>query len=235
MFRTLLAATALTGLMMIPSVLAQDQTQGPTETQNQQNAQNQEGQLDIQSVQTSPMAGGVGAGQQVTVNSGDTIVIQPTNEGGFTLHFQFGQAGVGTPMQGVGAAAQPTDQTTAGVQQPVQRDQLQQADPEQMSVDNLMGSTVYGANDESIGNVGDVLLTEDGSVDALVVDVGGFLGIGVRQVALGVDNLQFLVDEFGGWYVYTPFTQEQLEQQPEYNADSYSEDRDNQRLTAEAQ
>src|SRR5690606_1263016 len=91
----------------------------------------------------------------------------------------------------------------------------------------------YGANDDNIGNVGDVLLSEEGEVDAMIVDVGGFLGIGTRQVAIGVDNLRFMVDNGGNWYVFTPFTQEQLEAQPEYDEQSYVDRREEQRLSAD--
>ncbi|GHE02237.1 hypothetical protein U879_17705 [Defluviimonas sp. 20V17] len=40
------------------------------------------------------------------------------------------------------------------------------------------------ANLEDIGSVGDVILSKDGKVDAVLVDVGGFLGIGTHTVAL---------------------------------------------------
>lgn len=211
MFRTFLTATAVSTLML-----------GSAVAQNQDQTSQDDG-LDLQSAQNDPMA--TNAGQGVTVRSGDTIYIEPTSEGQFTLNFQIGQPGIGTA---VGQQSQ-----TAPGQPLIERDQLQQGDPEQLSVENLMGSDVYGANDENVGNVDDVLLTEEGEVDAMVVDVGGFLGIGSRQVALGVDNLQFMVDAGGSWYVFTPFTSEQLESHPEYNPDTYGDDRENQRLTSQ--
>ncbi len=211
MFRTFLTATAISTLML-----------GSVVAQNQDQTSQDEG-LDLQSAQNDPMA--TNAGQGVTVRSGDTIYIEPTSDGQFTLNFQIGQAGMGTAV-----GQQP--QTAPG-QTMMDRSQLERGDPEQLSVDNLMGSDVYGANDENVGNVNDVLLTAEGEVDAMVVDVGGFLGIGSRQVALGVDNLEFMVDAGGIWYVFTPFTSEELENQPEYNPDTYQDDRENQRLTAQ--
>src|SRR5690606_20475353 len=44
--------------------------------------------------------------------------------------------------------------------------------------DDLIGTTVYGAGDENVGSIADVILSSDGQVDAVTVDVGGFLGIG---------------------------------------------------------
>src|SRR5690606_9956566 len=95
---------------------------------------------------------------------------------------------------------------------------------------DLIGSTVYGANEEKIGSVGDVILTQDGAVEAVLVDVGGFLGLGAREVAIGLDNINFMVDDRENWYVYTPFTEEQLKDHPEYDSDSYASDRDRQLL-----
>jgi sporulation protein YlmC with PRC-barrel domain len=45
---------------------------------------------------------------------------------------------------------------------------------DQLSADNLIGRTVYSANDENIGEVGDVLLTSDNKVEGFILDVGGF-------------------------------------------------------------
>lgn len=48
----------------------------------------------------------------------------------------------------------------------------------------LKGTDVIGANNERIGDVNDVLFDKDGKVVAYVVGVGGFLGIGAKDVAL---------------------------------------------------
>lgn len=234
MFRSLLATSATVALM---AGAAHAQT-----TNNEQTDQGQNDGLQIETIQTQPAqpgqpgmaAGGAGmAGQEIVVNSGDTIVVQPGAGGTFTLNFRLGDAAGGQAGAGAGAGGAAVAPGTVDPQgQPVQRDQLQQTDPQQLSVDRLTGSDVYGVNDDNIGNVSDVLLSEDGAVDAIVVDVGGFLGIGTHPVALGVDDLQFMVDENENWYVFTPFTQEQLEAQPAYDADTYGQNRDQQRLTA---
>jgi sporulation protein YlmC with PRC-barrel domain len=53
----------------------------------------------------------------------------------------------------------------------------------------LIGSTVYGSDNASIGEVNDVILASDGKVNAVVVGVGGFLGVGEKNVALPFDKL----------------------------------------------
>ncbi|WP_353622801.1 PRC-barrel domain-containing protein [Aliirhizobium terrae] len=49
---------------------------------------------------------------------------------------------------------------------------------------DLEGKRVYGAGNESIGPINDVLVSQNGSVNAVVVGVGGFLGIGEKNVAV---------------------------------------------------
>src|SRR5262249_8708187 len=51
---------------------------------------------------------------------------------------------------------------------------------------------VLGANDEKIGDVSDILFDKDGKVLAYVVSVGGFLGIGSKQVALAPTAFQLV-------------------------------------------
>jgi hypothetical protein len=53
----------------------------------------------------------------------------------------------------------------------------------------LIGSSIYGPDDKSIGDVNDVLIAGDGQVRAVVVGVGGFLGVGEKNVALPFDAL----------------------------------------------
>ncbi|MCX8567671.1 PRC-barrel domain-containing protein [Aminobacter sp. MET-1] len=99
-----------------------------------------------------------------------------------------------------------------------------------MRAEQMVGAAVYGTDDARIGKIGDILLTADGKIDAYVIDVGGFLGMGEKKVAIGSDNLAFLVDTEGNKYLYTTFTKDQLEKQPAYDAGSWSEKRDEQRL-----
>jgi sporulation protein YlmC with PRC-barrel domain len=96
--------------------------------------------------------------------------------------------------------------------------------------DDLKGTTVYGANDVRVGEIGDVVLAPDNKTDAVIVDVGGFLGVGEKEVAVGMDNLKFMTDKDGKKYLYTTFTKEQLEAQAAYDKGSYADKRDEQRL-----
>lgn len=57
-------------------------------------------------------------------------------------------------------------------------------------VSDLQGKPVYGADGQSIGDINDVLMSKDGSVNAVIIGVGGFLGIGEKDVAVNVNSLQ---------------------------------------------
>ena len=50
-------------------------------------------------------------------------------------------------------------------------------------VSDLQGKAVYGSDGESIGEINDILVSVDGSVNA-VIGVGGFLGIGEKDFAV---------------------------------------------------
>jgi PRC-barrel domain len=53
----------------------------------------------------------------------------------------------------------------------------------------LVGTSVYGPGDKSIGDVNDVLIGNHGEVRAVVIGVGGFLGVGEKNVAVPFDTL----------------------------------------------
>lgn len=48
----------------------------------------------------------------------------------------------------------------------------------------LIGATLWSQNDENIGEIGDIVLDDDGKISAVVVSVGGFLGMGEKDVAV---------------------------------------------------
>jgi sporulation protein YlmC with PRC-barrel domain len=56
--------------------------------------------------------------------------------------------------------------------------------PEQMLASKFKGTDVIGADNAKIGDVSDILFDKDGKIEAYVVGVGGFLGIGAKDVAL---------------------------------------------------
>ncbi|ESY84636.1 PRC-barrel domain-containing protein [Mesorhizobium australicum] len=144
------------------------------------------------------------------------------------------------PSATTAPAAAPANKTAAAPADATAPDQTQTAAIDKSKLtempvgeirgDDLKGTTVYGANDAKVGEIGDVVLTPDKKTDAVIVDVGGFLGIGEKEVAVGMDNLKFMTDKDGKKYLYTTFTKEQLEKQAAYDKGSYAQKRDEQRL-----
>jgi sporulation protein YlmC with PRC-barrel domain len=58
----------------------------------------------------------------------------------------------------------------------------------------MVGLSVYNDKNESIGSINDMLTDKDGKIKAVVIGVGGFLGIGEHLVAIPFDQVKF-VDE----------------------------------------
>ncbi|HVY20308.1 MAG TPA: PRC-barrel domain-containing protein [Bauldia sp.] len=107
---------------------------------------------------------------------------------------------------------------------------LQSVDVATVSAKELMNATVYSATNENVGEVGDVILAQDGKIDAVVLDVGGFLGLGEKPVAIGFAGLDIRKDTNGALFVYTKFTKDQLEAAPQYDKNAYATSRDTMRL-----
>lgn len=64
--------------------------------------------------------------------------------------------------------------------------------PDQMLATKFRGTNVMGSNDEKIGDVSDILFDKEGKILAYVVGVGGFLGIGAKDVALSPQSFQVM-------------------------------------------
>ena len=114
----------------------------------------------------------------------------------------------------------------------VDRDSMETVDAGTVTADELDGAWVYNSDNESIGEIGDIILDADGKVEAFYLDVGGFLGIGEKEVAVSAADLDFRKDESGDIVVFTPFTQDQLEQQAAYDEETYKNDKENGSLSA---
>ena len=64
--------------------------------------------------------------------------------------------------------------------------------PDQWLASKFRGTDVIGANEEKIGDVSDILFDKDGRILAYVVGVGGFLGIGAKDVAIAPASFQLV-------------------------------------------
>jgi hypothetical protein len=80
---------------------------------------------------------------------------------------------------------------------------------------NLMGAPIYGPDDAKIGTVSHV--HGMGASTQVIVDVGGFLGIGTKPVALTTRQLSFMRDGHGEIHATTDWTKDQLKDLPEHH------------------
>ena len=86
---------------------------------------------------------------------------------------------------------------------------------DEIRASKMIGSAVYDVQNRKIGSVSDVVLNKDGKVDAVVIDVGSFLGMGGKDVAvlpseIKTDNNRLTLDR----------TKEQLQQMATYNLEN---------------
>ncbi len=99
---------------------------------------------------------------------------------------------------------------------------------------DLIGSRIYateaqvdadkaldkaGDDWDDIGEINNLIVSRNGSVKAVVVGVGGFLGLGEKNVALKMSELKFLKkagDDADDYFVVVNSNKERLEKAPEY-------------------
>jgi hypothetical protein len=85
----------------------------------------------------------------------------------------------------------------------------------ELTADVLQGAPAYDANEANVGDVGDLILASDGSVEGIIIDVGGFLGMGAKPVQLTLDQVNILRQNDGADVrVYVALTKEELEALP---------------------
>lgn len=83
-----------------------------------------------------------------------------------------------------------------------------------LSVDQLEDMDIVDANGDTIGDVEEVLADAAGNIVAVSAEVGGFLGIGDKEVVVAIDRLTMQGDR-----LMTSLTKEQLEALPRWDDD----------------
>lgn len=66
---------------------------------------------------------------------------------------------------------------------------LTQQSSTQISANDFIGQSVHTAGDEAIGDINDLIIEEKGGIVAAVIGVGGFLGVGEKDVAVPMDKI----------------------------------------------
>lgn len=80
---------------------------------------------------------------------------------------------------------------------------------------HYLGKAVYGPNNERVGDVNDILIDKNGTATAIVVGVGGFLGMGEKNVAVPFNTIQ-LNQRDGRDEIHMNATRSDLEKAPAF-------------------
>ena len=119
------------------------------------------------------------------------------------------------PNAPAATAEQPTDQAATVAAAPDKVFIDKQAAEDRMA-SNWIGQTIYNQANESVGDVNDLLIGKDGKIAAVIIGVGGFLGIGEKNVAVSFDSIQSSTDENGNLKFMVSITKEELDAAPEF-------------------
>lgn len=94
--------------------------------------------------------------------------------------------------------------------------QIFEQSPATFLASSLIGAEVESTTGENVGEVDDMIITDDGMVEGVVIGVGGFLGIGEKDVAVQLDQMDIRQDELGSLTFVLNATEEELEAAPEF-------------------
>ena len=80
-------------------------------------------------------------------------------------------------------------------------------------MNNIIGAQVVTKYGETVGDIENLIVDPKGRITSAIIDIGGFLGIGSKKVAIQFDKLQ----NIGPFYVMYPHMEKRLENMPEFN------------------
>jgi len=90
------------------------------------------------------------------------------------------------------------------------------AAPEGFLASNVIGATVYSQDDQSIGDINDIILSPEGQPSQVIVGVGGFLGMGEKDVVLDMSKLKIAATDNGSLKIIVQTTPEDLKNMPAF-------------------
>lgn len=105
-----------------------------------------------------------------------------------------------------------TPGTPPAQEQPTQAAPTEGGGQAAVSLEELMSKEVYTTGGEQVGEVSDVLVDTQGQPQKVVIEHGGFLGIGQREVAMDIGDIQMQGDQ-----VQISATRDELQQMPEWD------------------
>jgi sporulation protein YlmC with PRC-barrel domain len=133
-----------------------------------------------------------------------------------------GTTGVETPIPPAGQTAQETlppggdaGPETAEVIEPAEGT-IQMQDENTVLASDLMGARIFNSADESVGSIDDIIVSTEGTVEGVVIGVGGFLGIGKKLVAVEMSQISVRTDAAGNPRLLLDSTRDALQAAPAF-------------------
>ena len=127
----------------------------------------------------------------------------------------------GTNPSSTPSAREPAPTAAAAATSPgndAQAGFLQQQDQGQWRSSKLVGASVYGPDNKSIGSIDDLIVDRNGGIKAAVIGVGGVLGVGQKDVAVPFSalNIQRKTNSSSIDKITVTYSKQQLSQAPTF-------------------
>ena len=91
---------------------------------------------------------------------------------------------------------------------------------DEMRATKLIGTKVVNTANETIGDINEIVLAKDGKVAAIIIGVGGFLGMGEREVAMDFKSVRMSRDQNNNLVLTVNATKDALKNAPEWRWDT---------------
>jgi len=165
---------------------------------------------------TQSQIGSDAAGQRSSTNEGLDLQADVNNTAGGVTGNTAAEPG---PGAGARTAADATMNTNAGIYQSYDKNRAAFTGrvAANLSADDLIGTDIVDRSGKEVGEISDLLVDSQGNVNHVLVDVGGFLGIGARTVALDISQLT--PEQGSGDALVTTMTEAQLKAMPEVRSE----------------
>lgn len=234
MTKTFASITAMA--LMAGTAFAQDAT---TETEVDTDAQVQAGETTAEGGATLTTEGAVEGGDSLQAE-GDAATDLNADESMQAEGEADTDLNADAPMQAEGEVA-PEVQTDDTLQAETDAAPVDGIDPSKLTTEELAGKPVYSTDDERVGEISELVIDTDGEITDVVIEVGGFLGLGEKPVAVKFGDLRFETEaaaegeadtmaatdgeadadltgvvDASAYRIIVPMTEEELEQLPEF-------------------
>ena len=84
---------------------------------------------------------------------------------------------------------------------------------------NVYNQSVYDPHEQKIGDLTDLIIEKDGHIKSAVIGVGGFLGVGQKDVEIPFTDLKMMTRNGKNWLALER-TKDQLQSAPTYDKSS---------------